>query len=340
MTLTRDNHFVPQLYLKNFASASGEVYEYRILVSHSRVPLWKPVHVAGTGYERNLYTRLVSGEDADDIEQWLNREFETPANEAIQRVLQDRELSRNDWERLARFLASQIVRTPAFLIKNLPRWNQMAPKVLEQTMRDVEERLREAKRLGQQVIIDNPSSDTEYVPIRVERKDLPEEKRVQLTTKMVVGRGLWFYSMKHLLTKTLKVLPRHNWEILEAPVGLPWFTSDDPAICLNFRSDTDYDFDGGWNRERGNILFPLSPRHLMVTEIGGTFFGRRVPSRYHARLFRRIIAQHSHRRIYSSAIEEKIPQLKPRTVDAKALQTERALWVSYYEDQSSAERAL
>jgi hypothetical protein len=87
MALTRDNHFVPQLYLKNFASGSGEVYEYRTLVSHPRVPVWKPVNVAGTGYEKNLYTRIVRGEEADDIEQWLNREFESPAKEPFQKVL-------------------------------------------------------------------------------------------------------------------------------------------------------------------------------------------------------------------------------------------------------------
>src|ERR1700756_2834116 len=129
MALTRDNHFVPQFYLKNFASTANEVHEYRTLVSHSTVAVWKPVHVAGTGYERNLYTRIVRGEEADDIEQWLNREFETPASEPLQRVLKDREPSPSDWELLTRFLASQIVRTPAFLIKNLPRWNQMAPQV-------------------------------------------------------------------------------------------------------------------------------------------------------------------------------------------------------------------
>jgi len=81
VALTRDNHFVPQLYLKNFATDSGEVLEYRILVSDPKVPIWKPVNVAGTGYERNLYTRIVRGEEADDIEQWLNREFESPAKE-------------------------------------------------------------------------------------------------------------------------------------------------------------------------------------------------------------------------------------------------------------------
>ncbi len=340
MSLTRNNHFVPKLYLKNFASASNEVYEYRTLVSHPREAVWKAVHVAGTGYERNLYTRISRGEEADDIEQWLSREFETPASEPLQRVLEDRELSPIDWQLLTRFLASQIVRTPAFLIRNLPRWNEMAPRVLEQTLRDIEDRLRKAKERGQKITNGDPVPHTEYIPMRVERKDLPEEKRVQFTTKMVVGRGLWFYSMKHLLTSTLKVLPKHNWAILEAPSRLPWFTSDDPVICLNFRSETDYDFGGGWNRDRGNILFPLSPRHLMITEIGGNSYRRRVPSCYHARLFRKIIAQHAHRRIYSSTIDQKIPQLKPRVVNAEAFQTERTLWKAYYEDQSRAEQAL
>jgi len=167
MALTRDNHFVPQLYLKNFATTSGEVCEYRILVSHSNVPMWKPVNVAGTGYEKNLYTRIVQGREADDIEQWLNRDFESPVKEPFEKVLADKELTDDDWRILVRFLASQIVRTPAFLIKNLPLWNQMAPRVLDQTLKDVEVRLRLAKESVPEVI-HNSVPHTEYFPMRIE----------------------------------------------------------------------------------------------------------------------------------------------------------------------------
>lgn len=339
MTLTRDNHFVPQLYLKNFAADSGEVHEYRVLVSHASVPVWKPVNVAGTGYEKNLYTRIVRGEEADDIEQWLSRDFESPAKEPLEKVLADQKLGQNDWETLVRLLASQIVRTPAFLIKSLPLWNRMTPAVLEQSLKDVEARLREAKAAGRQVVVD-PAPENKYFPMKVDRKDLPEEKKVQFTTRVVVGRALWFYTMKHMLTKTLKVLYNHRWTILEAPAGLSWFTSDDPVVCLNFRSQSDYDFGGGWNRPRGNILFPLSPHHLMFTEIGAGSSPRRVPSRYHARLFRRFIAEHAHRRIYSLREDEKIPHLKPRVIDAAAFQKERTLWEAWYEDQTRAELEL
>jgi Protein of unknown function (DUF4238) len=215
----------------------------------------------------------------------------------------------------------------------------MAPSILDESLKDVEAYLREAKASGQKVIND-PTPHTEYFPMRVDRKDLPDEKKVQFTAKVVVGRGLWFYTMKHTLTKTLNVLHKHKWAILEAPNRLEWFTSDDPVICLNYRSESDYDFNGGWNRPQANILFPLSPRHLMFTEIGASTFPRRVPSRYHARLFRRMIAEHAHRRIYSTAEDSKIPQLKPRIVNTLMFQNERALWKAWYEDQSRAEQAI
>lgn len=339
MALTRDNHFVPRFYLKNFATISGEVYEYRTLVPHIGVPIWKPVNVSGTGYEKNLYTRIVQGKEADDIEQWLARDFESPAKVPLEKVLTEQELSKSDWEVLVRFLASQIVRTPAFLIKSLPLWNRMTPTILDQTLKDVAAQLREAKASGRQVAVD-PAPHSEYFPMKVVRKDLPEKNKVELTTRMVVGRGLWFFAMRHMLTKTLKVLHKHRWTILKAPVGLDWFTSDDPVICLNFRSHSDYDFGGGWNRAQGNILLPLSSNHLMFTEIGASSYPRRVPSRYHARLFRRIIAEHAHRRIYSLEKDEKIPQFKPRVIDPVTFRKERTLWEAWYDDQTKAEQDL
>jgi hypothetical protein len=78
----------------------------------------------------------------------------------------------------------------------------------------------------------------------------------------------------------------------------------------------------------------------MFTEIGTGTYPKKVPSRYHARLFRRMMAEHSHRMIYTSAEDSKILQLKPRIVNAVAFQKERALWQAWYEDQSKAEQSL
>jgi Protein of unknown function (DUF4238) len=75
----RDNHYVPQGYLKQWASPQKRLWVYRILVSHPRVPVWKETSVRGVAYHQHLYTRLAAGRETDDFERWLDREFETPA---------------------------------------------------------------------------------------------------------------------------------------------------------------------------------------------------------------------------------------------------------------------
>jgi hypothetical protein len=339
MSLTRDNHYVPQLYLKNFCADSGEVFSYRLLVPNETVRVWDRFSVAGTGYQRNLYTRIERGKETDDIEQWLSREFETPAAGPLRKVLDDESLHEADWRALVRFLAAQIVRTPAFLIENLPIWNKMAPKILDEITADAQEKLAEAKKSGKKFIIEEVSNNTVF-PLRVIREDFPEKEEVKFTTQVLVGRALWFFTMRHTLTKTLEILHQHRWTILTAPDGLPWFTSDDPVVRLNYRSEADYDFKGGWGRPGGNIFLPLSPRHLLFTEIGAAKVPRQTPKKYHARMIRRMIAEHAHRRIYSSLPDPKIPQFKPRVANLEQFNLEDALWDRWYEDQTKAELEL
>lgn len=347
MALTRDNHFVPQMYLKNFATASGKVSEYRTLVSHESVPIWKSVNVSGTGYEKRLYTRIVRGEASDDIEQWLSSDFESPAKNSLEKVLADEDLTKADWTILTRFLAAQIVRTPAFLARNLSRWNSLTREALDETFKEVDLALREAKASGKAIkdvigpaIPEISALYQEYIPMKIERQELKDQQQVRFTGHIVVGRGHWFFAMKQALTRTLKVLETHRWAILEAPTRLPWFTSDDPVVCLDFRSESDYDFGGGWNRAGAYILFPLSPRHLMFTQIGANPYPRKVPSAYHAGLFRRIIAEHAYRKIYSLGEDEKVAKLRPRKVDCAAFGAERTLWETWYDAQSEAEQSL
>jgi hypothetical protein len=80
-----DNHYVPCVYLRHFATPSGTVFVYRTLVAHERVPLWREKSVKAVGYRAHLYTRIAAGRETDDVETWLDREFEAPAAEALQK---------------------------------------------------------------------------------------------------------------------------------------------------------------------------------------------------------------------------------------------------------------
>jgi Protein of unknown function (DUF4238) len=337
MLITHDNHYVPRLYLKHFASENGYLYRYRTLVSKESVPEWKRVNVGGVGYQVHLYTRVLVNEDTDEIEKWLNRDFETPAEGALSRAVHDERLSKNDYRVLNRFLAAQMVRTPAFLIENLPRWNQLAEKLLNDSMGEVRETLEKAKETGNYPD-SAPIPNSEYLPLRVTKEPSKDGKSIIVKAQTVVGRGTWIFAMRHLLTNTLDRLAEHRWTILSAEDDLPWFTTDDPVVRLNFRSATNYDFKGGWGSPGTEIMLPLSPKHLLYTQVGqkppsrGSTF-----SRAQASMLRRLIAEHAHRYIFSKKIDLHMPNIRPRVVNAEAVRNENEQWKNWHREQRAAE---
>ncbi len=337
MALTSRNHFVPELYLKRFASSSGTLQMYRTLVSTGQVPLWKSVRIGGVGYHLHLYTRLALGQETDEVETWLNRDFETPAEAPLRKATEGDRLTPNDWDTLIRFVAAQIVRTPAFLAKSLPMWQERVPGILNNIMEELPRRLVEIKESGEVRTV--PYSD--YIPLVVRKKPEPDGESVSLRSEVVVGRGMWLFAMRHLLGEQANGLHAHRWTILHAPDGSDWFTSDDPVIRLNYFSDAKYDFEGGWNTDGSMILLPLSPRHVLYTQVG-----HRPPPRgsvlaeAQARMIRRFIAEHAHRQIFSSREDPEILSLRPRIVNAEAVQREKEGWEQWPAHQAAAERKL
>jgi hypothetical protein len=340
MPITRDNHYVPRLYLKHFASEYGYLYRYRTLVSKPNVPEWKRVNIGGIGYQSHLYTRALAHGDSDEIEQWLNRDFETPAEKSISKAVNDEPLGKEDYRLLVRFLVAQIVRTPAFLIQNLPHWREQMATQVKESSQNLAEKLERAYSTGEQ-IQSAPEPNSEYFPIRITSESSQDGKSGIVKTETVVGRGTWIFAMRHILTSTISNLSDHKWTILSAEDDLPWFTTDDPVVRLNFRNASDYDFKGGWGVPKTNIFLPLSPKHLLFTQVSEKTFQRGdVLPRHVAIMLRRMIAEHAHRYIFSPTKEPTIPQYIPRVVDAQAVKNETEQWQRWHEEQSTAEREL
>lgn len=336
----RDNHYVSRAYLKRWASSHERIWTYRILVAHPQVPLWKESSLRGVAYHSYLYTRIVAGHETDEIEKWLEREFETPAEEALQKATSDARLKPDDWRRLVRFLAAQDVRTPARLMEILQRWHTTLPDLMENTLQKAVRRIELAKESGEE--LPQPASpDGDYLPFRVTTQIEPGQEVGYVKGEIVVGRGLWLFGIRRLLTQTLNVLHQHRWTILSPPEDLLWFTSDDPVIRLNYYGPDRYDFGGGWKYTGTEILLPLSPRHLLYTKVG-----ERPPRRgeilpqAQAEMIRRFIAEHAHRMIFAVEPDAEVPKLHPRTVDADILRDETEQWKKWHEEQTAAEREL
>ena len=163
----------------------------------------------------------------------------------------------------------------------------------------------------------------------------------KLKGETIAGRALWLFGIRHLLTQTANILHKHRWTILAPPADMNWFTSDYPVIRLNFHGSDKYDFGGGWGSPGTEIFFPLSPRHLLYTQVGKQppRRGDTLP-RVQAEMIRRFIAEHAHRMIFAAEKDNEVPKLHPRTVNAHLFKDEKEQWRKWHEEQTAAEREL
>jgi hypothetical protein len=335
--LRSDNHFVPRVYLKRWSTQEQKIWTYRTLVSHPKVPLWREQSTKGVASHSHLYTQVLAGEESDQIERWLDREFETPAEEALDKATSDKRLTPDDWRKLVRFLAAQDVRTPTRLSEALRRWETEIPKLLDRTLKNAVRKLETARESGQAVAKSRTASDRSSFPIRVTTQVVPGEATGTLKAEILSGRALWLAPMKRLLTKTATIPHKHHWTILSPPPGLRWFTSDDPVLCLNYYSEGKYDFKGGWNNKGTEILLPIGPGHLLYTQVG-----KRPPCRGEimprATLVRRLIAEHATRMIFALEPDPSVAELRPRLVDAVQFRNEMEQGKRWSQEQTAAER--
>ncbi len=340
--IKRDNHYVPHSYLKRWADDQGDVWSYRILVPHAKSSLWKAHSPKSLGYHQHLYTRMTASGESDDVERWFDTAFESPAGPVLQQAVTNRRLSSEDWKLLVRFLAAQDVRTPARLLERLQHWNETLQSDVDEITRDAVYKLEESKRTGAPIPVEEPHPDAEMFPVNTRIEIEPGEEAGLLRVEATVGRSLWLWSLRHLLTRTLNVLHQHRWTILRSPPGVEWLTSDNPVVRLNYHDAQRYDFKGGWN-SRGTVIFmPLSPTHLMFTQIGPEPRLQRgtVVSSDFAMQIQKITVEHAHRYVFGRSSDARAALWRPRKVDARAFQAEAEQWKSWNADQSRAEREI
>jgi len=333
------NHYVPQMYLKRWASSNKMVWTYRTLVSHTNHPEWKLQSLKGIAYHQHLYTRLTDGQESDDLERWFSQKVEGPAEEPLWKATTDARLTADDWRILVRFFAAQDVRTPARFLENVQRWHQSLPQFLEETSKKAVDDCLQARERGE-LPRRRQSQDGEGLPLRIAPENLADHG-TGLNVELLVGRALWLWSMKRAM-QLVPVLVQRHWTILAPPRGRTWFTSDNPALRLNYRSASDYSFGGGWDRKGTELVMPLGPHHLLYTQVGNRRPPRRgtMVSEEQARLFRRFLAENAHRLVFSREVDGEVPGLRPRIVDPEVYEKERQLWSTWHQQQTKAERDM
>lgn len=333
------NHFVPQSYLRAWAPDQKQIFAYRTVVSHVKVPEWKTSYLRGVGYHEHLYTKIVSGSESDELEVWLDRNFESPAHAPTEKVLNGGSMEPIDWRNLIRFLAAQDLRTPTRMFQALHRWRETTPKIVSDSLK---KHLSQLAALDlHKVLAGEPLHyKLQEFPLKISASLDPDKGGGRLRAEIVIGRGMWVQSIKHVLSD-LEVLHAHRWTIFRPPLGMNWLTSDAPVVKYSSEDFTLIEDEGGWNTKGICIVLPIGPQHLMFTKVGdrpsprGTRLGK-----FEALRINELIAQNAHRVIFSCSKREDLKSLRPRLVDAKLFEEENKFWKDWHENQKSAERNL
>lgn len=340
-SIARNNHYVPQLYLRNWSATPEKVWRYRLLVSHDNVPLWDHTPIVSTGSFNDLYTYNDGDTESDEFEQWFNTEIEIPANKVIAKVVGNVILSKNDFKILSKFVAAQFVRTPARLNKQLGFYKNELSETINVALTRAVEKLEVKIEKCESIKVDNEDYAARYIPAKVTIQKSPDNEVAKLKYETILGRGVWLYEIRHIVDDTSRVLLNHHWQIIKAAPGAKWCTSDDPVICLNYSGLNNYDFGGGWNRHNSEIILPLSPKHILYTKVGSSTDDNILQENpFYTFLFQKLIIEHAYRNIFSCSAFESISKCRPRVVNSDIFNFEKDAWTKWYAEQTEAEQAL
>lgn len=331
--LSRDNHYLSQMYLEAWKNNDNKVEVYDLLVPNSRVPKWKPKSTKSIGSLDSIFVRLNNGTETDDIEKWFNEKYESPSKEALNHAINNEKITVEEWHHLIDFVACHIVRSPSFIIKILKLAQEKVPVIFQKNCDDISKMSAQElyKAIKQHKITESDKKNDDLFPIKFTKIN-NESNKTNLLIETMIGKQFYLYIMKYLLEETSKVFHNYKWGIItvDANVSLP--TSDDPVICLNYRSEDNYNFGGGWGSKNSNILFPISPNKILYTQIEAKIKSRWILDYKTSMLLKKMIVEHSHRKIISNFKDPEIEKIKPRYVNLEEFLREKEIWKNFQKD--------
>jgi hypothetical protein len=343
--ITRKNHFVQQAYLQRWSNDGVNVCAYRLLVSHPGVPAWARRAISGLGFHTDLYTSAMQGQDSDEVERWIERDYESPAQEPIERLLRGEHLGGEEWQRIGQYAAVQDVRTPAEYLEFKVRWERDMPGLIDSVMGGSVRELEQLVAAGKPL----PSADEDErgqafdrrfpFPLVVKTR-VREDGQGEIGTEVTIGRALWLASMPIRLAAAARAISGFRWSVLRPYAGCEWFTTDRPLIRLNFYEPGKFDFGGGWGNPGSELVLPLSPTHLLYTKVGAAAGPTVTLTRAQTFEMQQLMAKGAFRWIFAREEARRVAWMRPRTVDEERFRAEERQWKEWHQEQSAAEREI
>ena len=315
---TRNNHYVPQFYLKQWSNNGNSVLCYDTIVRHEGQKIWRSVAIKSIACWKDFYSQRQDGEIDDSIEQYIEKHYETPAKACLQKLNDGVQLAGADLICLVDFAILQMVRTPAWYNKTNAITAELFADVMEESVRGTLEDF-EANRLDKLSFYSRyaEGSRREPFPNAPIETRIDKEKRGIIST-ISIGRQNYLASMGRALNGEItKKLRSYDWTILKMPEDYDFPTSDNPFTRLEYRGEKGYGLDGGLGVPRVDLFMPLTPKHLLFVEVGSN----RKADDYllwdeaTRNMIMRAIIDNAQQYIFSKYKDDAIVAMRPRRID-------------------------
>jgi hypothetical protein len=309
-------------------------------VSHANVPEWLKQPIKGVTRQTDLYTTLEGDEESDKFEKQITRAYEEPGQDAIEKLLAKQRMTPLDWNRIAKFVALQQMRTPLFFLEFVKRLNDQIPSILAQVVKDYEERQEEhpAPNITAQAHGSNPSNhlgDTLRVSIQPSGGPAGESG---ITAEVSSSRAAWLATISGMLVRLEPVICRLRWRAIEPADDGEWPLTDHPVLTLNYFRPDLYDFEAGWGRKGSEFILPVSPRVAVCAQVGTNNRGLRNMTVQQTRGIQRFMAERALRWIIARrGAGEWVSSVRPRTVNAEVYAREQEAWRSWHSSHTESE---
>lgn len=337
MSVCRDNHYVPQLYLRNWGT-DNKVFVHRLLVPHEKYPEWEHCAIKNTAYIDNLYVRIEDGAEYDDFEIDFNRQVETPAKPVLDKICAEQKLTPADWRILCDYITAQYVRTPSFY-HFVAEWGKKeVPKTVDSVLAGV------AEKVEWSPTVQAGPDRTRLLPLELSVSKSPDDQsNTYLKVTTVIGKNLWLYTINHTLSTDSPVrqaFRKMKWSVVTAPTGIVWPTCDTPVIIAETDQHGNLHVTNGYGIADRAIVFPISPHKVLLATHKRTFDWRFEADIFLAQQIKNAIVNNALMYVYSSIKDSEVMTIRNRFVDETEFRRQQEQYAEWYNKYKTDEAPL
>lgn len=333
MNISRDNHFIPIMYLKNWSS-DNKVFVYTLLVSHENVPLWSNKNVTKTGYRSNLYVRVEDGKELDDFEHFFDKEFESKASAPLKKACETGHLNSDDWKAIINFVLLQYVRTPVFYSKAI----EIGKKVIPDELDKLGEKFGSLKTLPEKNDMNSFEENLLPLSVKIISENNGDGNNIAYI-ETVVGKNLWLLSIKSIMSGKSEIkrfFHRMKWSIATAPTGFSFPTSDNPVVFAGKNKNDDHYY-LKQSLNDSYVFFPISPDKMLIGSRKRTFQHRFTMSESLYENIVSLITKNALLYVYSQVENNLIVRARKRVVNQEEYERMYNMFNNMYENYKQLE---